>query len=93
MSPVNISFVAMAAGRPIVSVRSTAIPDVVADGVTGMLVPPLDAQALADKVCYLLDTPAERDRLAHNARAWAEEHFNWDLIASQYEAVLESVTR
>jgi glycosyltransferase involved in cell wall biosynthesis len=84
---------AMAAGKPIVSVRSTAIPDVIADGVTGMLVPPLDAQALADKVRFLLDTSSERYRLAHNARVWAEKHLDWDLIASQYEAVLESIAQ
>ena len=84
---------AMAAGKPIVSVRSTAIPEVVTDGETGILVPSLDAQAIADKVIYLLDTPAERVRLGRNARAWAERHLDWNVIASQYEAVLEAASR
>jgi len=82
---------AMAAGKPIVSVRSTAIPEVVIDGETGVLVPPLNARAIAKKVLYLLKAPSERERLSSNARSWAERNFDWDMIAAQYEAVLESV--
>jgi phosphatidylinositol alpha-1,6-mannosyltransferase len=81
---------AMAAGKPIVSVNSTAIPEVVCDGTTGILVPPLDPESLADKVCFLLDSPSERERLGRNARAWAEKNLDWDDIANRYESVLET---
>ena len=84
---------AMAAGRAIVSVNSTAIPEVVADGETGLLVPPLDPDALAEKVCFLLESPGERDRLGRNARAWAQAHLGWDTIAGRYEAALEKAAR
>jgi phosphatidylinositol alpha-1,6-mannosyltransferase len=84
---------AMAAGKPIVSVNSTAIPEVIADGRTGLLVPPLDPGALAEKVCVLLDSPAERERLGRNARAWAETNLGWDTIAGAYEAALEKAAR
>ena len=79
---------AMAVGKPIVSVRSTAIPEVVHDGETGFLVPPLNPREMARKIIHLLDNPTECAQLGRNARAWAEQHFDWDLIASQYEAVL-----
>jgi glycosyltransferase involved in cell wall biosynthesis len=84
---------AMAAGKPIVSVCSTAIPDVITDGETGILVPPLSVQALAEKVVHLIDAPSERHRLGRRARAWAEQNFDWDVIAAQYGAVLQSVHR
>lgn len=84
---------AMATGKPIVSVCSTAIPEVITDGETGILVPPLNVQALADKVVHLIDAPSERHRLGRRARAWAERNFDWDVIAAQYEAVLQSVHR
>jgi phosphatidylinositol alpha-1,6-mannosyltransferase len=84
---------AMAAGKPIVSVNSTAIPEVVADGRTGLLVPPLDPDALAEKISHLLESPGERERLGRNARAWAEENLQWDAIAGQYEAALEKAAR
>jgi phosphatidylinositol alpha-1,6-mannosyltransferase len=84
---------AMAAGKPIVSVRSTAIPDVISDGTTGILARPLDPDDLAEKVCLLLDSPSERERLGRNARVWAEENLGWDPIANQYESVLETAAR
>jgi glycosyltransferase involved in cell wall biosynthesis len=74
-------------------VSSTAIPEVVADGKTGLLVPPLDPDALAEKVCSLLESPGERDRLGRNARAWAQAHLGWDTIAGRYEAALEKAAR
>jgi len=84
---------AMAAGKPIVSVNSTAIPEVISDGTTGILAPPLDPESFADKVCFLLDSPAERERLGRNARVWAENNLDWDEIVNQYESVLEAAAR
>jgi glycosyltransferase involved in cell wall biosynthesis len=79
---------AMAAGKPVVSVNTTAIPEVVADGETGVLAPPLDPGAFADRVCVLLESPTERKRLGENARRWAETHFDWTVISAQYEEAL-----
>jgi glycosyltransferase involved in cell wall biosynthesis len=80
---------AMAAGKPIVSVKSTAIPEVVAQGKTGLLVPPLDPEALSREIGGLIESPGERERLGRNAREWAEANLDWNVIAGQYEAVLE----
>lgn len=79
---------AMASGKPVVSVRSTAIPDVVQEGRTGLLSEPLDPLDMAAKITDLLDSPDRRRQFGHNARLWAEQHFDWDAIASQYEKVL-----
>ncbi len=79
---------AMAAGKPVVSVNSTAIPEVVTDGETGVLAPPLDPAAFADKVNSLLESPEERKRLGENARRWAETHLDWAVISGQYEEAL-----
>lgn len=45
---------AMAAARPIVATEVSAIPEVVEDGVTGLLVPPRDPRALAEAMLRLL---------------------------------------
>jgi glycosyltransferase involved in cell wall biosynthesis len=84
---------AMAAGKPVVSVDSTAIPEVVTDGETGILAPPLDPAALADKVNFFLGSPAERERVGKNARRWAETHLDWNAIAGQYEEALLDARR
>ena len=50
---------AMLASLPVVSTRVSSIPEIVADGETGLLVPPDDAPALAAAVSRVLDDPAD----------------------------------
>jgi len=49
---------AMSAGLPIVASGVGAVPEIVEDGVTGILVPPDDPQALANALSRLIDEPA-----------------------------------
>jgi glycosyltransferase involved in cell wall biosynthesis len=84
---------AMAAGTPVVSVDHTAIPDVVTDRDTGVLVPPFDPAAMANAVGELLESPGERARLSANARLWVEKNLAWERIADHYEEVLKAVVR
>ncbi len=61
---------AMLASKPIVATNVSSIPEIVADGETGLLVPPDDAAALAAAVTRLLDDPGtfgeEGRRRAHS---------------------------
>ncbi|MEP6768407.1 MAG: glycosyltransferase family 4 protein [Acidobacteriota bacterium] len=59
---------AMAAGLPIVAARAAAVPELVVDGESGILVPPGDAEALAAALGRLLSDPAERKRLSERGR-------------------------
>jgi glycosyltransferase involved in cell wall biosynthesis len=72
----NALLEAMAAGLPIVSTRFTAIPELVEDGQTGLLVEPRDARGLADAMACLLDDPGLRARLGRHGRARAEQLFD-----------------
>lgn len=64
---------AMVSGLPVIATRVGGIPSMVEDGTTGLLVPWGDPQALAAKILWLLQQPAERQRLAANARRVARE--------------------
>ena len=55
---------AQAAGLPVIAGRTGGVPAVVADGVTGLLTPVGDAPAFASAIARLLESPAERGRLA-----------------------------
>jgi glycosyltransferase involved in cell wall biosynthesis len=76
---------AMAAGRPVVASRVGGTPEVVADGETGILVPPGDVGALAHAVDYLLADPERARRLGESGRRRVEEHFS---LAAMSERVL-----
>jgi glycosyltransferase involved in cell wall biosynthesis len=65
---------AMHAGRPVVASRVDGIPEVVEDGVTGLLVAPGDAGALAQAVDRVLGDDALARRLAANAMSRAPDY-------------------
>jgi glycosyltransferase involved in cell wall biosynthesis len=62
---------AMALGRPAVVTRVGGVPEVVTDGVQGLLVPPRDPAALAEALACLLGDPRLRARMGTAARARA----------------------
>lgn len=64
----NVLVEAMAAETPVVSTNVSGIPELVEDGVTGLLTPQQDAAALAEAIEKLLDDSALRSRLGKAAR-------------------------
>jgi len=60
---------AMASSLPIVAGRAAAVPEVVADGLTALLVNPDDAEGLAENLTNLLDDPARRVQMGSAGRA------------------------
>jgi glycosyltransferase involved in cell wall biosynthesis len=67
---------AMASGVPVVSSNIAGIPELVDDGVSGRLVPPGDAAAVATAVAQLLSDPDLRARFGAAGRAKVEREFN-----------------
>jgi glycosyltransferase involved in cell wall biosynthesis len=76
----NVLVEAMAAGVPVVSTRMSGIPELIEDGIDGLLVEPDDIRALAAAIGRLLDDTALADRLAAAGRRKVEVSF--DLIAN-----------
>jgi glycosyltransferase involved in cell wall biosynthesis len=74
---------AMAAGLPVIATQVGAIPEVVKDGETGILVPPEDPSALANAVSDLLDHPRVMKDMGTRGRERAEKHFTWDKVAQR----------
>jgi glycosyltransferase involved in cell wall biosynthesis len=84
---------AMAAGVPVIATRNSAIPEVVEDGVTGLLSPPLDAEAMAQNVATLLNNKELRQRMGQQARERAVRLYDWERVALRYESVLQDVVQ
>jgi len=78
---------AMAAGLPVVACDAAAVPEVVRDGETGVLVPPRDVDALARAVVSLLRDPDGRSRMGARGRRIVER-YDWPRVARRFlEAV------
>ena len=67
---------AQASGVPVVGFRVGGMPEMVADGVTGVLVEPFDTGAMAEAVIRLLADPAQRQRLGQAGRRRAVRDFD-----------------
>ncbi|MFN7914446.1 MAG: glycosyltransferase [Vicinamibacterales bacterium] len=72
------AFEALAMGKPIVATDADGLLDILTDGHDAAIVPKRDAAALAAKIVWAMDTPAERERLSTNARTTGREY---DILA------------
>jgi glycosyltransferase involved in cell wall biosynthesis len=84
---------AMAAGLPVVSTAVGGVPELVREGVTGLLVPSEDAGALAQAMQALVDDPVRRQAMGAAARRHAVAHFDIRHTVRMYEELYESLLR
>lgn len=74
---------AAACGRPIVTTDSPGCREVVCDGITGLLVPPRDPEALTQALARLLQNGRLRAAMGAAARAWALRNFSQEHVIAQ----------
>jgi glycosyltransferase involved in cell wall biosynthesis len=82
---------AMRASLPIVATQVAAIPEVVEDGVTGILVPPDDPNAVADAVLSLVLDPRRARELGRAGSLRLRQRFSPGAMARGVAAVYDSV--
>ncbi|MCS7207311.1 MAG: glycosyltransferase family 4 protein [Dehalococcoidia bacterium] len=78
---------AQSAGAPVVGAKRGALPEVVADGRTGLLVNRADPKALAEAIITLLRNKPLRDTMAAAAPSWARPFADYNLLAADWEAI------
>ena len=66
---------AMLHNLPVIATKVGGLQDVVLDGETGYLVPPIAPQALAEKIQLLIDQPELRKQMGQKGKARALQHF------------------
>jgi glycosyltransferase involved in cell wall biosynthesis len=74
---------AMALGKPVVATQAGGIPEMVQDGVTGLLVPPRDPKALAQAILQLLRQPVLATRFGEAGARRVQQHFTSERMALQ----------
>lgn len=79
---------AMAMGKPVVAFSHGALPEIVEEGVSGLLVPPGDEEALARAVLALLSDEGRRAAMGQAGRAHVERAFTAERMAAEVATVL-----
>ncbi len=64
----TVAMEAMSMGKPVIATRMGGLTDIVADGETGVLVPPNNPQALRDAIQSLLDAPQQQELMGNKAK-------------------------
>jgi colanic acid/amylovoran biosynthesis glycosyltransferase len=82
---------AMASGLPVVSSRHSGIPELVAHGVSGLLAPERDVEALASALSTLAESPALARRLAIHARETVVAEFDRRTLEGRLEKMYRAL--
>jgi glycosyltransferase involved in cell wall biosynthesis len=87
----NVVVEAMAAGLPVVATRVGAIPEIVEDGRTGLLVARKDAAALTEALRRVVSDGAYRRALGAAGRARAEQVYAFDAVLARLAGIYEEL--
>jgi glycosyltransferase involved in cell wall biosynthesis len=86
----------MAAGIPVIASDFPLWREIIAGNDCGLLVDPLNSQAIADAIDYLIQNPKEAERLGGNGRKAVLEKYNWPIeekkLLSFYSMILSGKT-
>ncbi len=81
----------MAAGKPVVATRGGGVPEIMLEGVTGLLVPMNDAPAMADALCMVLADPVRAEEMGRQGIRRVRDLFTIQHTARKVEEIYERV--
>ena len=90
-APVNTLKEAMAMGLPVIGTLHGGIPELIEDGISGLLVPERDSEAIAQKVSYLLEHPEIWTDMGKAGRDRVEEKYDMHRLNEQLVDIYKSV--
>ncbi|PAX51492.1 glycosyltransferase [Brunnivagina elsteri] len=91
-APVNTLKEAMAMGLPVIGTYHGGIPELVEDGISGFLVPERDANAIANKIIYLIEHPEIWLSMGKAGRSYVEKHYNIHQLNQELIEVYKQVS-
>ena len=82
---------AMAAGKPVIATKTSSIPEIVADGKSGILVSPEDAESISDALLRLISAHEIRIKFGETGRKIVIEKFTIDRMINDYENIFHEL--
>ncbi len=83
----------MAAGKPVIGTNGGGVPELIVDGITGVLVPMGDSAAMAQAICSLLTDPVRCKSMGEAGRKRAAEKFTAETTTREVENVYNELTQ
>jgi glycosyltransferase involved in cell wall biosynthesis len=87
----NVIMESMAAGKPVVATNVGGSKEMVADGVTGYLVPPADSNSMAEAIMALLQNPDKAVAMGVAGNKIVQEKFTVEAMVKKYEKLYFSL--
>ncbi|MBN3041272.1 MAG: glycosyltransferase family 4 protein [Candidatus Omnitrophica bacterium] len=78
---------AMSMAKPMIVTNMGGMPEVIKDGINGFVVPMKDFEALAAKICQLLEDKKLANRFGYTGRQMVESHYTKELVSNETLAV------
>lgn len=82
---------ASACGLPVITSDVGGLPEVVQDGVTGLIVPREDPPAIAEAIGKLLDNKSLREEMGKSGRQFVLQHYEWHENVDRMEALYKKI--
>jgi glycosyltransferase involved in cell wall biosynthesis len=89
----NAILEALAAGRPVVATRTGGVPELLTQGVTGVVVEPGDVAGMADALERVLTDSVLVQRLCEAGPALIAERFPWARTVEGHEQLYSSLAQ
>ena len=89
----RVTIEGMMAGKPVIGARSGATPELVQDGITGLLYTMGNSRDLAEKIGELIENTCHSRRLGENAKRWTETIFTKERYLSELVSAFEPLRR
>jgi glycosyltransferase involved in cell wall biosynthesis len=87
----NVVMEAMAAARPVVATAVAGCAELIENDVTGLLVPPRDARALAATLGRVLDDAALAERLGRAGQRHMREHYGLERLVARHQQLYDAL--
>jgi len=84
---------AMASGKPVIATNTSSMPEIVRDGVEGLLVPPANAWALSTAIVKIIKNPPLAHQMGENGKKRVREKFTKERMIEEIEALFAGLIR
>jgi len=90
---ISVILEAGALGKAVIATRNRGTAGIIKDGVTGILVPPYDVEAMREAIRYLWDHPEIAFQMGESARKFVEQNYNPERVNQGVEAMLQRLAQ